>query len=293
MSKFDSVLVAHANIRYIQSHPELSEAELNELLAFVHDLTNSLSASPSWATAYEEGLPTMSTVTDLISSYVMVLLERSRNVAALDVLEDFVTRQQQLAVTPGSTLGNFKTGILRGTFFKMTEVIVQEPSVDLKTVLRIAILNEVLGTVHPALIAAHILRVYYSAKDANLINSMSPKDWIALNRVARSVAMDEFGEFVHNSNLALPANFQFRGYKEFVRDWATALPDAQSVRQIPMKQLVSTLSRLYHLDDVKQFADELGPAWASWILLELPKVDSILSIEENMSSVGSGDLTAL
>ena len=102
--------------------------------------------------------------------------------------------------------------------------------------------------------------------------------------------MAEFREFVHNSNLALPADFQLWGYKEFVCNWATALPDAQAIQQIPMKQLVSTLLRLYHLDNVRQFADKLGPAWASKLLLELPKVDSILSIKENMLGVGSKDL---
>ena len=70
--------------------------------------------------------------------------------------------------------------------------------------------------------------------------------------------MDEFREFIHDSNLALPTNFQFWGYKEFVCDWATALQDAQSFQQIPVRQLVGTLSRVYHLEDARQFTDELG-----------------------------------
>jgi hypothetical protein len=52
LSAFDPILVAHANMRYIHLHPELPDAELEELLALVTELTGGLAMAPSWETTF-------------------------------------------------------------------------------------------------------------------------------------------------------------------------------------------------------------------------------------------------
>jgi pentatricopeptide repeat protein len=137
----------------------------------------------------------------------------------------------------------------------------------------------------PAPIAANILKKYYSTKDTGSVGSLKPREWSALLRVVRSIAMNESDRFIYDEvNVPIPDDFQFRGYKEFVREWAAANSTTDQVRSATMKHLVSGLTNVYGTDDVTVFANELGPHWASRMILEFTRADSVAKNEENMSN---------
>jgi hypothetical protein len=91
-------------MRYIRSHPDLPDAELEELLALVTELTGGLAMAPSWETTFK-GVPTSARVTDTVCSLVDLLLAKGRHVAGLEVMEEFVAKQLELVNTSGIEQG--------------------------------------------------------------------------------------------------------------------------------------------------------------------------------------------
>jgi hypothetical protein len=170
--------------------------------------------APSWEATFEEGIPTAARVTDMVCSLVDLLIVKGRHVAGLEVLEDFVTKQLELVNTSGIEQGFLRMRtLLRFTLFKLADAILEVPDVRLCTVLRCAVLNVRPGTVPPAPIATSNVKKYYSAKDMVSIGSLKSREWSALHRVVRSIALNESDRFIYEVNLPMPDDFQFRGYR--------------------------------------------------------------------------------
>ena len=277
-SSFDSITIAHANIRYVRLNPNLPKDQQSEMLAFARQLTFGLERILPWQRAVEEGVPAMSAVTNLVASLSMLLTDVGRSIEGLEVLEEFARVQKEDRRKSDQDTGDFRTRALRKVVHEVIAAASQSPNLGLGMAIRLCRLGDSYDITRPIPIAQRLMQAYYNARDANAISGLGPEDWDYLNRVARSVQASEYVEIPNLVNVQPLEGFVFRGYKEFLRDWAAAVPESPLQIRSTSKRIAHGLVKGYGARDAAEFIKELGKDWNLALASEVERCGMIEKI---------------